>query len=86
MLHTRRYVTLRDTYFLALSRCRAQFLDAERDDPELVGFSGGYPSRSAGTRERELSLPEERESWWHVLNSLPLDERKKEQMEGKTIN
>jgi hypothetical protein len=51
-----------------------QFIDLEREHPELVGFSGGYPSRSEGQRERTLSEENERVSWRRVLNDLPLDD------------
>ena len=60
-----------------------QYVDVERTHPQLVGFSGGYASRSEGAISRALLEPEERASWWKVLNALPLDERKRDWMYNK---
>ncbi|KAH8076558.1 hypothetical protein JL721_569 [Aureococcus anophagefferens] len=42
-----------------------QYVDLERSDRELVGFSGGFAVRSAEPLfSRELATPEARSEWW----------------------
>jgi hypothetical protein len=52
------------------------FVDLERDDAQLVGFSGGYASRSATdpayAAPRDLASPLERAEWRTVLREVPL--------------
>ena len=50
-----------------------QYVDLERSDPNLVGFSGGFSVRSSEpTVEKPLDSPEKRSEWWEQCHYIPL--------------
>ena len=50
-----------------------QYVDLERSDPNLVGFSGGFSVRSSEpTVEKPLDSPEKRSEWWEQCHYVPL--------------
>ena len=50
-----------------------QYVDLERSDPNLVGFSGGFSVRSSEPMvEKPLDSPEKRSEWWEQCHYVPL--------------
>lgn len=53
--------------------CAPRYVDLERFDPTLVGFSGGFVVRSAEPRfERPLTTTEARAEWWDSCHAVEL--------------